>query len=87
MERTRVYDVLRSDEVALVSNRNGDLVTGMEVEANIKRLYSHGKSGIIVYGFAYEPKFRATFREFEKRLTDRLYEQPSAIPTTLLVKS
>jgi len=76
IERSRPYKALRGEEVPLVSYRDGDLTRGMGVEGSIKRLYTHGKNGIIIYAVTYQPKLRAAWAERERQMIDRLYENP-----------
>jgi len=55
------YGIVRDGKAILVDCRLKDLRGGMEVEAVIRRLYSQGKEGLIIYGPCYRPAFRRSF--------------------------
>jgi hydroxymethylglutaryl-CoA synthase len=46
------------EEVVLVDCDEDEIKLGMKMEYKIRRLFTHGKSGLIVYGPAYGPLFR-----------------------------
>jgi hydroxymethylglutaryl-CoA synthase len=66
-----VYDMLRNGYVPLASYQDGDITSGMEVEAIVGKLRAKSSADIIQYSIHYRKRFRTNFPE--TRFITRLY--------------
>lgn len=53
------FELLKEGKVLIVDAFASELIPGMELELVIRRLGNEGRSGLILYGPAYRPAFRA----------------------------